>query len=153
MGVLSEQLHSFDYITYASLQMAKDAEAREIVREAAAIAPRADNLAEAYALAAIPARFAVERNRGDEARALAVRSSPYAQSRAIPQECAEPVPLLRRRRPGGRARRRPGTSTNSSREAGRTLPGGGDGARGTDGSAGRSGSTVSRGDRRTEAQR
>ena len=82
-GFLSEQLHSFDYITYASLQMAKDAEVREIVREAAAIAPRADNLAEAYALAAIPARFAVERNRWDEARALAVRSSPYAQSAAI----------------------------------------------------------------------
>src|SRR5260370_18720572 len=83
MGVLSEQLHSCDYITYASLQMAKEAEVRGIVREAAAIAPRAVNLAAAYALAAIPARFAVERNRWDEARALAVRSSPYAQSAAI----------------------------------------------------------------------
>ena len=82
-GFLSEQLHSFDYITYASLQMAKDAEARDIGRQAAAIVPRADNLAEAYALAAIPARFAVERNRWDEARALAVRSSPYPQSAAI----------------------------------------------------------------------
>src|SRR5438132_10255056 len=82
-GFLAEQLHSFDYITYAALQMARDAEARAIDREAAAIAPRADTLAEAYALAAIPARFAVERNRWDEARVLAVRSSPYAQSAAI----------------------------------------------------------------------
>jgi tetratricopeptide (TPR) repeat protein len=82
-GFLAEQLHSFDYITYASLQMAKDAEAREIVRQAAAIAPRDGSLAEAYALAAIPARFAVERNRWDEARALAGRSSPYAQSAAL----------------------------------------------------------------------
>src|SRR5207302_6034942 len=61
----------------------RDAEARAIDREAAAIAPRADTLAEAYALAAIPARVAVERNRWDEARVLAVRSSPYAQSAAI----------------------------------------------------------------------
>lgn len=62
-------LHATDYLMYAYLQMGQDARAGEIVERVAAIERPTD----AYALAAIPARWAIERNRWQDAARLVVR--------------------------------------------------------------------------------
>ena len=64
-----------DYMVYAYLQLARDADARRMVeasRGVTGVTPRASPAP--YALAAMPARYAVERGdwaAGDEARAAA----------------------------------------------------------------------------------
>src|SRR6266513_2409092 len=70
--------HAWDYLVYAYLQQGRDAEAKRVVDEAAAVAAvyPVGSLTNAYALAAIPARHALERGRWREATTLAVRSSP-----------------------------------------------------------------------------
>ena len=82
----SEELHALDYQTYAYLQTAQDAAAKKVVDSVAAIGARirtdvADNAAPApagfFALAAIPARYALERNAWAEAAALPVHPSPF----------------------------------------------------------------------------
>jgi hypothetical protein len=63
-----EQLHSMDYLEYAYLQGAQDGAAKEVVDEVMAVrqvVPEA--MPAAYALAAIPARYAVERRQWGEA--------------------------------------------------------------------------------------
>lgn len=66
-----DQLHAMDYLAYAYLQTGHDAEAGEVVKQMKAITKvDRDELAAGYALAAIPARYAVERGRWDEAAAL-----------------------------------------------------------------------------------
>jgi len=54
-------LHSLDYMAYAYLQLARDSDARRVVEEAAQVSG-ANRYAGPYALAAIPARYAVERS-------------------------------------------------------------------------------------------
>ena len=75
----SEELHALDYHVYAYLQTAQDQAARKVVGEAPAIgskiqtnAPGAAAPAPAgfFALAAIPARYTLERNAWAEAAAL-----------------------------------------------------------------------------------
>jgi tetratricopeptide (TPR) repeat protein len=68
---LRTRLHALDYMTYAYLQMGQDTEARRALDEIRKIekVPR-ENLAAAYALAAIPARLTLERDRWAEAAAL-----------------------------------------------------------------------------------
>src|SRR2546428_1637857 len=70
--------HARDYLVYAYLQQGRDAEAKRVVDEAAAVAAvyPVGSLTNAYALAAIPARHALERGRWREATTLAVRPSP-----------------------------------------------------------------------------
>src|SRR5258708_19535934 len=67
-------LHAMDYIMYAYLQRAQDTAARQLIEEVAPI-QRLDaaNLGAAYALAAMPARFALERRRWDDAAQLQLR--------------------------------------------------------------------------------
>jgi hypothetical protein len=66
-------LHAYDYLTYAYLQRGEDEKVRKLVDElAAAKSVDTENFAAYYALAAIPARYAVERHRWDEAAALTV---------------------------------------------------------------------------------
>ena len=70
--------HAWDYLVYAYLQSGRDGAARRILDEAAgvtAVYPEG-SLTNAYALAAIPARYALERGRWDEATRLAVRPAP-----------------------------------------------------------------------------
>jgi hypothetical protein len=68
-----DRLHALDYLVYAHLQLAQDREAEQILAEVRAIErPRREDFVIAYALAAIPARYAVERGRWTEAAALAV---------------------------------------------------------------------------------
>ncbi len=70
-----QRLHAMDYMTYAYLQEGKDRAARRLAEDAAAMerfSPQHSTAAE-YAVAAIPARYALERGRWSEAVALTVR--------------------------------------------------------------------------------
>jgi tetratricopeptide (TPR) repeat protein len=72
--LVPEALHSYDYMVYAHLQMGQEAEAKRVVDEVTAgetVEP-GNLLAASYALAAIPARYALERHRWDEAARLEV---------------------------------------------------------------------------------
>ena len=88
----TEELHALDYQVYAYLQTAQDAAARKVVEAAPAIGVRiqgdaAGNAAPApagfYALAAIPARQALERNAWKEAAALPARETAFPWADAI----------------------------------------------------------------------
>lgn len=70
-GAWDERLHAMDYLAYSYLQLGQDAKARHVLDELNAIR-RVDppNFKVAYAFSAIPARFALERRRWDEAAAL-----------------------------------------------------------------------------------
>jgi tetratricopeptide (TPR) repeat protein len=73
-----EELHALDYLVYGYLQTAQDEKAREVVAKAGAVKktyPEID-MVSAYALGAIPARFALERRQWEEAAALPVPSTP-----------------------------------------------------------------------------
>jgi hypothetical protein len=64
------QLHAIDYMAYAYLQLARDGDAQRVVDEAAQVTG-ARRFSGPYALAAIPARYAVER--GDWRQAARVQ--------------------------------------------------------------------------------
>jgi hypothetical protein len=68
-----DQLHALDYLMYAYLQEAKDARARAVLARIAAITQLDENqFAAAYAFAAAPARWALERRDWKAAAALEV---------------------------------------------------------------------------------
>ena len=68
-----DDLHAMDYLEYAYLQTGRDAPAREIVTRVGSIRSfDVPQFAAAYSLAAIPARYALERRAWQEAAALAV---------------------------------------------------------------------------------
>ena len=90
-SAVGEQLHASDYAVYAYLQMRQDGAAKKIVDGVPAIAAKLDPQAIAsaasasagvFALAAIPARWALERRSWAEAAALAPRTTtiPYAEA-------------------------------------------------------------------------
>lgn len=67
----SNALHAMDYMIYGHLQLAQDQAAKRIVDEVQAIQTiNVEGFGAAYALAAIPARYALERHRWDEAMGL-----------------------------------------------------------------------------------
>ena len=67
----SQRLHAMDALVYAYLQRGEERAAKHILDELQANPPvEVDDLAGAYAVAAIPARYALERSRWDEAAAL-----------------------------------------------------------------------------------
>ena len=72
-GVWDEQFHAMDYLAYAYLQGAQDKRARGVLDELNKI-QKAEPVTfkVAYAVAAIPARYALERRRWDEAAKLTV---------------------------------------------------------------------------------
>ena len=73
-----DQLHALDYLEYAYLQQARDVEARRALDEVAGVEKLdAPNFAAAYALAAVPARYALERRQWKEATALTVRPAGF----------------------------------------------------------------------------
>ena len=66
-----ETLHAYDYMTYAFMQLAKDREAKTLMDEVLATRKlNVDHFAGAFALAAIPARYTLERGRWAEAAEL-----------------------------------------------------------------------------------
>jgi hypothetical protein len=88
----SEELHALDYQAYAYLQCARDADAKKTLDRIPTLfpqiaAPGAGNAAPPaagyFAAAAIPARYALERNDWDAAAALEVRESPVAWANSV----------------------------------------------------------------------
>ena len=83
-----EELHALDYQAYAYLQIAQDQGARRVLDRALALTQGADAIAVgaagagAFAVAAIPARYALERAAWGEAAALSVRpaKTPYTEA-------------------------------------------------------------------------
>ena len=84
-GGIGEALHAMDYQTYAYLQMAQDSQAKKVLDHAtqaakagAASATPAAGAAgtNTFAIAAIPARYAMERQQWAEAAALSVNPAP-----------------------------------------------------------------------------
>jgi tetratricopeptide (TPR) repeat protein len=82
-----EGLHAMDYLEYAYLQIGQDAEARGLVDSVAGAARfDAPVLQAAYALAAIPARYALERRDWKRASALEVAPASFPWSQDPPAE-------------------------------------------------------------------
>jgi tetratricopeptide (TPR) repeat protein len=75
----AEELHARDYMAYSYLQEARDIEAKKVVDFAATVRKTNPELefSGAYALAAIPARYALERNAWSEAAALHIPDVPH----------------------------------------------------------------------------
>lgn len=91
-GALYEELHASDYAVYAYLQRGQDAAAHRILDGLPAsaaklggnvIASGAPAVASYFALAAIPARYAIERHAWAEAAALEVRPSEFPWTDAL----------------------------------------------------------------------
>src|SRR6266550_2581168 len=78
----AEELHALDYMAYSYLQKGQDAKAKEIVDFAATVRKTNPELefSGAYALAAIPSRYALERNAWSDAAALRVPALPHWSS-------------------------------------------------------------------------
>jgi hypothetical protein len=82
---VAEELHALDYQVYAYLQTGQDAAARRVVERLPSLAPAITGAAGQsvpapggfFALTAIPARFAVEREAWDEAAALTPVATPF----------------------------------------------------------------------------
>ena len=74
--------HSMDYLEYAYLQTGQDREAKQIVEELRSFGrAKGPNLPMAYAIAAIPARFVVERRDWTEAATLTAPPMPFPWER------------------------------------------------------------------------
>ncbi len=74
----SQQLHALDYLEYAYLQEARDGDARAVLEELLSIADaEPKDLTGAFAFSAIPARYALERGRFDEAAKLELYPASY----------------------------------------------------------------------------
>jgi tetratricopeptide (TPR) repeat protein len=78
----AEELHALDYMVYSYLQEARDIEAKQIVDLAAKVRKTNPELefSAAYALAAIPTRYAFERNDWATAAGLPVPDLPHWSS-------------------------------------------------------------------------
>lgn len=77
-----EGLHAYDYMMYAYLQLGRDREARALVEEVTATRKlNVDHFAGAFALAAIPARYALERGQWADAATLTPTPADLAWNR------------------------------------------------------------------------
>jgi Tfp pilus assembly protein PilF len=77
------QLHGWDYMVYAHLQLGQDKLARAVVDEMKQAEFNPNSFAAGYALAASTARVAVERNDWSAAAALAVQPTRFNQAMAV----------------------------------------------------------------------
>ncbi len=91
-GAASEELHALDYQVYAYLQTAQDVAAKRTVDLVKPLGEKIPNAgvgnaappsAGYYAVAAIPARYALERGAWEEAAALAPPATPFAFADAV----------------------------------------------------------------------
>ena len=93
VGQTDEELHASDYEIYAYLQIGKDAAAGRIAGSVAEMAARFDPKAALrgaggpaagyFAIAAIPARYALERQDWKQAGQLVLRETPFPHTEAI----------------------------------------------------------------------
>ena len=80
----SDQLHAMDYQVYGYLQLGQDARAKALIGEMLAVPGVTGNLfAAQYALAASPARYAIERGDWKAASELEVRTTPLGYPDAM----------------------------------------------------------------------
>jgi tetratricopeptide (TPR) repeat protein len=79
----TDQLHAMDYLVYAYLQLARDTDAQRVVKEAPGVRGNDQIRATPYALAAIPARYAVERGAWKEAAQLQPQPTRFAFATAF----------------------------------------------------------------------
>jgi hypothetical protein len=91
-GAIAEALHASDYAMYANLQLGREAEAKAILDGLPSLAARFDpkavtgaapGSAGVFALAAIPARWTLERSAWAEAAALTPKPSDYPYCEAM----------------------------------------------------------------------
>jgi hypothetical protein len=91
-GSFAEALHASDYMTYAALQLHRDAAAKTILDTLPAIAAHFDPMAitgaapgsaGVFALAAVPARYALERRDWPMAASLAPKTSAFPWADAL----------------------------------------------------------------------
>jgi hypothetical protein len=82
-GNSQEQAHAMDYLEYAYLQLGKDEQAKRVVADSASLTVNPAIFIGPYALAAMPARYAVERRAWTEAVALTLRPTKFAFPEAI----------------------------------------------------------------------
>src|SRR5205823_13069298 len=75
--------HALDFLETAYLQLAKDDEAKQVVDGLTSLKFTNPGLAIDTALAAIPARYALDRGKWDEAAQLPVRDSQYPAAQSI----------------------------------------------------------------------
>ena len=89
---IAEVLHASDYLVYANLQLRRDSAAKAVLDELPALAARFDpaavtgaapGWAGVFALAAMPARYALERRAWAEAAALTPVSSAFPYTEAM----------------------------------------------------------------------
>src|SRR6476661_10561908 len=78
-----EAYHASDYMVYADLQLARDAEARRAIDEAMKVTGASSRFVAPYAIAAMPARYVFERGAWPEAAALRPLGSTYPFVEAI----------------------------------------------------------------------
>jgi tetratricopeptide (TPR) repeat protein len=98
----TQQLHALDYMMYSYLQQARDDEARQVLDQVVAVGatfPETDFVG-AYALAAVPARYALERNAWDEAARLPVASRQQWEANPFTEGLLEYARALGRARSG-----------------------------------------------------
>lgn len=81
-GDPEQEFHASDYMVYAYLQTGQDKAARRAMDEAGRATGPARN-AKAFAAAAMPARYALERGAWAEAAALTPRESPFPYAEAM----------------------------------------------------------------------
>jgi tetratricopeptide (TPR) repeat protein len=80
---MGDQLHGQDYLVYAYLQLCQDKEARRVINEIEAMQPDPDAFGAAFARAASPARYMVERGDWNGAANLEVRPSKFPHVMAV----------------------------------------------------------------------
>lgn len=91
-GALAEALHAYDYAVYAYLQIRRDSSARQVVAKIPALAASFDpnavtgaapGSAGVFAIAAIPARYVLERRAWKEAAALEPKATSFPWAEAM----------------------------------------------------------------------
>src|SRR2546430_10119538 len=81
---IGEELHAMDYLIYANLQLGRDQDAARVLddlRKMTNLSPKYFKVA--YAASAMPARYAIERRKGDEAANLTPMPDALPQAAAI----------------------------------------------------------------------
>lgn len=79
---IGEELHALDYQAYAYLQITQDTAAKKVVDHASEVARTATGPTNSFAIAAIPARYVLERGAWSEAAALTPTpaETPYTEA-------------------------------------------------------------------------
>jgi tetratricopeptide (TPR) repeat protein len=77
-----DRFHAWDYLAYGYLQLGQDRAARGVLDQILSVEkPNVVNFATAFALAAIPSRYVLERGQWADAASLALRPADFAWSR------------------------------------------------------------------------